>query len=195
MKLSGSQTAENLLKSFAGESQARNRYEYYAKQARKEGFRQIEAYLLETAANEFQHAKEFYKFLVAGMNGETVTIREAAYPVALFEKTADNLKAAAEGEHEEWSLLYPRFAQTAEDEGFIDVARAFKLVARVEEHHEHRFLALMNNVLSGSVFKKEQPVKWICDVCGHTVDNKSAPVECPLCHHPLAHFKMMAIDY
>jgi len=194
-KLSGSQTAENLLKSFAGESQARNRYEYYAKVARKEGFVQIQDYLLETAANEFQHAKEFYKFLVSGMNGEAIILHDAGYPVALYETTADNLKAAAEGEHEEWSLLYPQFARIAEEEGFLDIARTYKLVARVEEHHEKRFLVLMENVLSGSVFNKERSVKWICSVCGHTVDNKSAPSECPLCRHPQAHFKMMQIDY
>lgn len=195
MKLSGSQTAENLLKSFAGESQARNRYEYYAKVAGKEGYRQIQEYLVETAANEYQHAREFYKKLVAGMNGEAITIRNADYPVALFDNTADNLKAAAEGEHEEWSLLYPQFAQTAEEEGFADIAKLFKLVSRVEEHHERRFLSLRDNVLKGSVFRREQPVKWICMVCGHVVENKSAPSECPLCSHPQGHFKMLVSDY
>lgn len=195
MKLQGSKTAENLLKSFAGESQAKNRYEYYAKVALKEGFRQIQEYLLETAANEFQHAKEFYKHLVAGMNGEMLTIHEAAYPVALFEKTTDNLKAAAEGEHEEWTLLYPQFAKTAEEEGFVEIARTFKLVMRVEENHELRFLTLRDNIVNGTVFKREQPVKWICSVCGHTMESKSAPAECPLCHHPQAHFKMLALDY
>jgi len=195
LKLKGSRTAENLLKSFAGESQARNRYEYYAKVAYKEGYRQIQEYLLETAANEFQHAKEFYKHLIAGMNGEMLSIREAGYPVALFEKTSDNLKAAADGEHEEWTLLYPEFAKVAEEEGFAEIARTFKLVSRVEENHERRFLALRENVLNGSVFKREQPAKWICSVCGHTVESKSAPAECPLCRHPQAHFKLLAIDY
>lgn len=194
-ELKGSQTAENLLKSFAGESQARNRYEYYAKVAYKEGYRQIQEYLLETAANEFQHAKEFYKHLVAGTNGEMVTIRDAAYPAALYEKTADNLAAAAEGEHEEWSLLYPRFAKVAEEEGFPQIARTFKLVSRVEENHERRFLALRDNILNGSVFRREPPVKWICSVCGHSLEGKTAPNECPLCKHAQAHFKILAIDY
>jgi rubrerythrin len=195
MNLKGSKTAENLLKSFAGESQARNRYEYYAKIAGKEGFRLIQGYLLETAANEFQHAKEFYKHLVRSMNGDMITIHEATYPVALFDTTADNLKAAAEGEREEWAELYPDFAKTAEAEGFVEIARTFKMVARVEEHHEKRFSALRESILSGSVFKKDMPVKWICDVCGHVMESKSAPVECPLCHHDQSHFKMFVLDY
>lgn len=193
--LKGTKTAENLLKSFAGESQARNRYEYYAKVAGKEGYRQIQDYLLETASNEFQHAKEFYKYLSKAMNNEAITIEGAVYPVALFETTADNLKAAADGEHEEWSILYPDFAKTAEEEGFVEIARTFKLVSKVEEHHEKRFVALRNNILSGSVYKKNENVKWICSVCGHLVENKNAPAECPLCHHPQAHFKVSIIDY
>ena len=181
-----SQTAQNLLKAFAGESQARNRYSYYAKTARKEGLNAVEGIFLETAENERQHAKLFYRHLLPECSGMMLDI-QASYPVALFDATTDNLKAAADGEHEEWSLLYPDFARVAQEEGFEAVARTFRLIAAVEKHHENRYLQLLDLVRQG-YFKRGEKVLWKCDVCGHVIENFAAPQICPVCDHPQAHF-------
>ena len=192
-KLKGSRTAENLLKAFAGESQARMRYTFYAKTAGKEGYKQIEEIFLETAENERMHAKLFYKHLVAAMNGEPVEI-QAAYPVAL-DKTERNLEFAANGENEEWSALYPEFARVAEEEGFPEVARTFKGVALVEKRHETRYRKLLENVKSCAVFKKPRKVAWKCRVCGLIVESDQAPEKCPVCDHPQENFEVWVENY
>jgi rubrerythrin len=192
-KLKGSCTAESLLKAFAGESQARMRYTFYAKTAGKEGFRQIEELFLETAENERMHAKLFYKHLVAAMNGEPLEIH-AAYPVAL-DTTVKNLEYAAGGEHEEWSSLYPEFARVADEEGFPEVARTFRAVATVEKRHETRYRKLLDNVKNGTMFKKKQKVAWKCRVCGAIIESDQAPDKCPVCDHPREHFEIWVENY
>ena len=192
-KLKGSRTAENLLKAFAGESQARMRYTFYAKTAGKEGFKQIEEIFLETAENERMHAKLFYKHLVAEMNGEPVAM-QASYPVAL-DTTVRNLEFAAGGENEEWASLYPEFARVAEEEGFPKVALTFKGVALVEKRHETRYRKLLENVKNGTVFKKKQKVAWKCRVCGMIVESEQAPDKCPVCDHPQEHFEVWTENY
>jgi rubrerythrin len=192
-KLKGSRTAENLLKAFAGESQARMRYTFYAKTAGKEGFRQIEEIFLETAENERMHAKLFYKHLVKAMNGETQTI-QAAYPVAL-DTTVKNLEYAANGEKEEWTDLYPAFAKIADEEGFPEVARTFRSIAAVEKRHETRYRKLLENVTCGTVFKKKQKTAWKCRVCGLIVEADQAPDKCPVCDHPQEHFEVWCENY
>ena len=194
--LRGTKTCENLMKAFAGESQARNRYTYYAGVARKEGYRQIEAIFLETAENEKVHAKVFYKHLVEGLKGELPTGVEihAEYPVAQGDTLA-NLKAAAAGENEEWTGLYKAFAETAAAEGFPEVARSFKSIAMVEQRHEARYLKLAANVEKGEVFRKEGKAMWKCANCGYIHEGSGAPKNCPACDHPQEHFEVFVENY
>lgn len=191
--LKGTKTAENLMKSFAGESQARMRYDYYASQAKKEGYVQISNIFTETANNEKEHAKRFFKFLNAELCGEGVEIH-AEYPVALGD-TKLNLKAAAEGENEEHTILYPAFAHVAEEEGFKDIAFVFREIAEVEERHEIRFKKLLQNIENDQVFKKEEVVEWKCNNCGYVHTGKSAPNKCPACDHPIDHFEVFKETY
>ena len=191
--LRGSKTAKNLLKAFAGESQARNRYTFYAKTASGEGFRQIEEIFLETAENERMHAKLFYQHLVAELDGEMVEIA-ASYPVA-FADTQKNLGYAAGGEHEEWSTLYPEFARIAEEEGFPEIARTFKQVAMVEKRHEQRYRKLLKNVKESRVFKKGEKVCWKCRKCGHIIESAQAPGKCPVCDHAQEYFEVFVENY
>lgn len=192
-ELKGSKTAGNLLKAFAGESQARNRYTFYAKTAGKEGFRQIEEIFLETAENERMHAKLFYQHLVAELNGEPVEI-SASYPVA-FADTRKNLGYAAAGEHEEWSQLYPEFARIAEEEGFPEIAKTFKLVTLVEKRHEQRYRKLLKNVEEDRVFRKDGKVFWKCRKCGHIIESPQAPALCPVCDHRQEYFEVFLENY
>ncbi|MCX7841621.1 MAG: rubrerythrin family protein [Clostridia bacterium] len=194
--LKGTKTLENLMKAFAGESQARNRYTYYASVANKEGYRQIEAIFIETAENEKEHAKRFYKLLMAGLDGELPAAVEinAAYPVAQG-TTLDNLKAAASGENEEWTELYPKFAEVASQEGFPEAAAAFRLIASIEAHHEARYNKLAQNIINGTVFKKAEKVAWKCRNCGYVHEGEEAPDVCPACQHPKAHFEVAAENY
>ncbi len=194
MEFKGSKTAENLMKSFAGESQARMRYNYYASVARKEGFRQIEEIFNETADNEKEHAKLFMKQLIKnGMNENVIEIN-AGYPVA-YSDTMKNLEYAANGEQEEWTDLYPAFAKIAKEEGFKEVARTFELVALVEKRHETRYRKLLNNVKNHKIFKKDRKVFWKCRNCGHIVESIEAPEVCPVCDHPQAHFEVWVENY
>ncbi len=191
--LEGTRTAENLMKAFAGESQARSRYVYYASVAGKEGYVQIQNVFSETAENEKEHAKRFFKFLDGSLRGETVEIT-AEYPVGLS-STADNLLYAAEGENEEWSDLYPDFADTADAEGFPEIARVFREVARVEARHERRFRKLLENIENDRVFARESAVEWKCNNCGYVAEGKEAPEICPACAHPQGHFELFAEPY
>ena len=188
--LAGSKTEQNLLKAFAGESQARMRYDYFAKQAKKEGLEQIAAIFEETAYNEKQHAKQFFKFL----EGRMVEIT-ATYPAGEIGTTLDNLKASAEGENEEWTELYPEFAKIAEEEGFKDVAKTFKMIAKVEAAHEARYRTLYNNLEEGKVFKRGEKVVWKCRVCGFIHEGTVAPKKCPACDHDQAYFEIQATNY
>ncbi len=188
--LKGSKTEQNLLKSFAGESQARMRYEFFAKQARKEGLEQIAAIFEETAWNERSHAKQFFKFLEGGMVEIT-----ASYPAGKIGSTLENLKAAADGENEEWTELYPEFAKIAEAEGFKEIANKFKLIAKVEKAHEDRYRKLYETLESGRVFERSDKIVWKCRVCGHLHESKKAPKECPVCGHPQAYFEIQEINY
>jgi rubrerythrin len=188
--IKGSQTEKNLLKAFAGESMARNRYDFYSKQAKKEGLEQIAAIFLETADNERSHAKQFFRFLEGGMVEIT-----AAYPAGVIGNTLENLKAAAEGENEEWTHLYPEFARIAEEEGFKAVAAAFKIIAKVEKAHEERYLKLYSNLESGKVFEREGKVIWKCRVCGYLHEGKKPPKNCPACEHSQAYFELKEENY
>lgn len=194
--LKGTKTAENLLKAFAGESQARNRYTFYASVADKEGYKQIRNIFTETADNEKEHAKRFYKLLLEGLAGELPAMIEinAGYPVAQG-TTIDNLLAAAGGENEEWTELYPAFAKVAEEEGFPEVAAAFKMIAGVEKHHEARYNKLAENIRNGKVFMKDQPLLWKCGNCGHIHEGPEAPDKCPACLHPQAYFEVFVETY
>lgn len=190
----GSKTAENLMKAFAGESQARNRYTYYASVAKKEGFRQISNIFQETADNEKEHAKLFFTHLLNhGLNENPVEIH-AAYPVAMGD-TLHNLKYAAMGEKEEWSDLYPAFASVAEQEGFADVARTFKQVSMVEKRHEERYNKLYNALDQHKVFVKDGKVFWKCLECGYIVEASKAPERCPVCNHPQGDFEIWMENY
>jgi rubrerythrin len=190
MELKGSKTEKNLLAAFAGESQARNRYTYFASAARKEGYEQISALFLETAENEKEHAKLFFSLLKGG-DVEIV----AAYPAGTIGNTADNLKAAAAGENLEWTKLYQDFADVAKKEGFAEVYETFTNVAKVEKFHEARYLNLLKNVNEGKVFKKDSSVKWHCRNCGYVFEGKDVPDKCPVCKHPRAHFEVLAENY
>ena len=182
--LKGTQTEKNLLLSFAGESQARMRYTYFASVAKKEGYEQISAIFTETADQEKEHAKRFFEFLEGG-NVEIT----ASFPAGIIGTTAQNLKAAAEGEHEEWSDMYPAFAETAAKEGFTEIANVFRNVARAEAEHEARYRALLARVENGTVFERETEIEWQCRNCGFVLKAKKAPLKCPACNHPQAYFE------
>lgn len=188
--LKGTQTEKNLLAAFAGESQARNRYSYFASAAKKAGYEQIAAIFLETAENEKEHAKVFFKHLQGGM----VEII-AEYPAGVIGNVAENLKAAAEGEKAEWGNLYPTFASTAEKEGFPEIALSFKNIAKVEAAHEARYRALLKNVEEKKVFKKEKIVKWKCRNCGLVYEGTEAPLKCPACQHPQGYYELFTENY
>lgn len=194
--LKGTKTAENLMKAFAGESQARNRYTYYASVADKEGFKQIKNIFIETADNEKEHAKRFYKFLLEGLKEELPATIEiaASFPVAQG-STLDNLKAAAGGENEEWTDLYPAFADIADEEGFPEIAAAFRMIASAEKRHETRYNKLAANIENGTVFKKDQKVLWKCGNCGYVHEGAEAPDKCPACIHPQAYFELFVETY
>lgn len=188
--LAGTKTEQNLLKAFAGESQARMRYDYFSSQAKKEGLEQIAALFAETALNEKEHAKRFFKFLEGGMVEIT-----AKYPAGVIGTTLENLKAAADGENEEWTELYPEFAKIAEEEGFKEVASAFTLIARVEKAHEKRYRTLYSNLEEGKVFKRDGKVVWKCRNCGFIHEGSVAPKICPACQHPQAFFEISEENY
>jgi rubrerythrin len=190
MDFSGSQTEKNLLAAFAGESQARNRYTFFASVARKEGFEQIGAIFEETAGNEKEHAELFFKHLKGGMVEIT-----ASYPAGVIATSATNLKSAADGEKLEWGTLYPNFAEVAKKEGFTDVARTFTMVAQVESYHERRFNKLLENVQTGKVFAKDTKIKWKCRNCGMVIEGPNAPDKCPTCAHPKAYFEVWMENY
>jgi rubrerythrin len=186
----GTETEKNLLKAFAGESQARNRYTYFASVARDEGFEQISAIFLETADNEKEHAKIFFKYLEGG----DVEI-QASYPAGKIGTTEENLLVAAEGEKLEWETLYPSFEKVAREEGFEEVADSFKEIAEVEEKHERRYRKLLENVRNRKVFKKDTVVKWKCRNCGYVYEGKEAPAECPSCKHPQSFYELFVENY
>ncbi len=188
--IKGTRTEQNLLKAFAGESQARNRYTYAASVARKAGYVQISNIFLETADNEKEHAKRFFKFLEGGPAEITAT-----YPAGIIGDTGQNLKMAAEGENEEWTALYPEFARVAREEGFPEVATAFEMIAKVEKTHEERYRKLLEKVESDGVFRRDKPTKWKCNNCGYVHEGPQAPEMCPACLHPRAHFEEKAENY
>jgi len=190
MELRGSQTEKNLLKSFAGESQARNRYTFFASAAKKEGYEQISAIFRETADNEKEHAELFFKLLEGGMTEIT-----ASYPAGVIGTTAENLKEAADGEKLEWGTLYPDFADVAEKEGFPEIANTFRMVAKVEKQHERRYRKLLANVEQGKVFKKDKVIKWKCRNCGHVYEGSEAPERCPVCDHARSYFEVWCENY
>ena len=188
--IKGTRTEQNLLKAFAGESQAKNRYEFFAKQAKKEGFEQIAELFLKTALQEQSHAKRFFSFLEGGMVEIT-----ACYPAGKIGTTLENLKASAEGENEEWTKLYPEFAEIAKEEGFAEVASLFRLIAKVEAEHEKRYRKLQKNVEEGTVFVKPGKVQWECRHCGYVHEGVKAPDKCPACLHPQSHFEVKGENY
>lgn len=188
--LKGTMTEQNLLKSFAGESQARNRYEFFESVARKEGYEQIANIFQETALQEKSHAKRFFKFLEGGMIEIT-----ASYPAGKIGTTKENLKAAAEGEHEEWSELYPHFAEVAKAEGFPEIATAYKMIAKVEAEHERRYLKLLQNVSEDKVFIKDGKVWWKCIKCGYIYESAKAYETCPACLHPKSFMQLLEQNY
>jgi len=190
MDFKGSQTEKNLLAAFAGESQARNRYTFFASIAKKEGFEQIGGIFEETASNEKEHAELFFKHLKGGMAEIT-----ASYPAGVMGSTVDNLKAAAAGEKFEWGTLYPNFGDIAQQEGFPEVASTFRMVAKVEAYHERRYNKLVESVEQDKVFKKDQPVKWKCRNCGLVIEGTQAPEKCPTCAHPKAYFEVWVENY
>ncbi len=186
----GTKTEKNLLTAFSGESQARNRYTYFASKARDEGYMQIAAIFLETADNEKEHAKRFFKFLEGGEVEIT-----AAFPAGVIGTTLENLKAAAAGENYEHTVMYPDFAKEAEDEGFKEIALVFRNIGKVEVAHEKRYLKLAENVEKGRVFKKDEPVRWKCINCGYIHEGPEAPQVCPACAHPQAYFELKTEAY
>jgi len=188
--IKGTKTESNLLKSFAGESQARNRYTYFASAARKEGLEQIANIFTETAENEKEHAKVFFKYLEGGDLEITAT-----YPAGAIKNTKANLQEAAAGENMEWTTLYQDFANTAKEEGFLDVARSFEQIAKVEKFHEARYRKLISNIANQEVFKKKMSVKWHCINCGYVIEADSAPQACPACNHPQAFYEVLAENY
>jgi rubrerythrin len=190
MELRGSQTEKNLLTAFAGESQARNRYTYFAGQARKDGFVQISAIFEETANQEKEHAKRLFKFLEGG----EVEIA-AAFPAGVIGSTSDNLQASAAGEDYETTTMYPEFAQIADEEGFKEIAAVFRNIAAAEARHRDRYLALEKNIADGAVFKRAETVRWVCRNCGYVHEGTEAPKLCPACAHPQAHFELDALNY
>jgi len=190
MELKGSNTEKNLLAAFAGESQARTRYSFFASAAKKEGYEQISEIFTETSDNEKEHAKLFFKLLKGGIVEIT-----AAYPAGIIGTTADNLKVSADGEKMEWGTLYPGFGSVAEKEGFPEVARTFREIAKVESYHERRYRKLLDNLTRGEVFKKDVPEHWKCRNCGYVHEGKEAPLKCPACDHPRAYFELYSENY
>lgn len=188
--LKGTKTEKNLLAAFAGESQARNRYTFFASKAKKEGYEQISAIFQETTDNEKEHAERFFKFLEGGK----VEIK-AAYPAGVIGNTAENLEAAAAGEREEWGMLYPDSAKKAEEEGFGEIARVFREIAEVEQYHEKRYLKLLDNIKQGKVFKRDTLVKWKCRNCGYVYEGTQAPEICPACAHPRSYYELWCENY
>lgn len=188
--LKGTKTEQNLLKAFAGESQARNRYTYFASAARKEGFEHIANLFTETAENEKEHAKLFFKYLEGG----DVEIT-ASYPAGRIGTTKENLEASAAGENMEWTTIYADFAKTARDEGYPEVATTFEQIAKVEKFHESRYRKLIGNVTDGEVYKKKNPVKWHCLNCGYVSEGTEAPKQCPACKHPQAFHEILSENY
>jgi rubrerythrin len=188
--LKGTRTEKNLLAAFAGESQARNRYTYFAGKAREEGYMQIANIFEETALNEKEHAKIFFQYLEGG-DVEIV----AAYPAGMIRDTKTNLEAAAAGEKMEWTAIYSDFAKIARDEGFPEVANSFEQIAKVEKFHEARYRKLISNVAGGQVFKKKSPVKWHCTNCGYVYEGDEAPKVCPACKHPQSYYEILAENY
>ncbi|MFI3301647.1 MAG: rubrerythrin [Rikenellaceae bacterium] len=188
--MKGTQTEKNLLKSFAGESQARNRYTYYASVAKKEGYEQIAAIFTETAEQEKEHAKRFFKYLEGGMVEITAT-----FPAGVISTTAENLRAAADGENEEWTELYPEFAEVAEAEGFTEIAAVFRAIAKVEAMHEDRYRKLLERVEAESVFSREEETEWQCRNCGYVHTGTEAPGMCPACAHRQAYFEEKKSNY
>jgi rubrerythrin len=190
MKLIGSDTERNILTAFAGESQARNRYNYFASKARKDGFVQISRAFTETAEQEKEHAKRLFKLLEGGEVEVT-----AAFPAGVIGSTAENLKASAAGEHHEWQEMYPGFADTARGEGFKEIATVFEAIAVAEKQHEMRYLGFLANIKSGKVFKKDAPVVWRCINCGYIHEAPEAPENCPACAHPQAYFELLGENW
>lgn len=188
--LKGTKTEQNLLKAFAGESQARNRYTYFASAARKEGFEQIANIFAETAENEKEHAKVFFKHLEGGEVEIT-----ASYPAGSIKDTKSNLEAAAAGEKLEWTTLYADFGKIAGDEGFPEVARSFEQISKVEKFHESRYRKLIENIAKSEVFKKKSSVKWHCINCGYVTEGTEPPKECPACKHPQAFYEVLAENF
>lgn len=194
MTLKGTKTAENLMKSFAGETQARTRYTYYSSIAKKEGYVQIANIFMETAEQEKEHAKRFYKFLKEDFKDESIEIN-SSYPVSFHQETAKNLKAAADGEHEEWEVDYPNFAKIAKEEGFPEISVAFEKIGEVEKRHERRYRKLLENIENNTVFKKDEVVLWKCNNCGYIHEGKEAPKSCPACIHPQGYFEVFIENY
>lgn len=188
--IKGTKTEKNLLASFAGESQARNRYTFFASAAKKEGYEQISSFFLETAENEKEHAKVFFKYLEGGDLEIT-----AAYPAGIIGDTKANLEAAAAGENMEWTVLYADAAKVAREEGFPEVARSFEQIAKVEKFHESRYRKLAENIAKGEVFKKKKSVTWHCINCGYIFEGEEAPNECPACRHPQSFYEVLAENY
>ena len=186
----GTLTEKNLLKAFAGESQARNRYTFFASVAKKEGYEQISGVFTETAEQEKEHAKRFFKYLEGGDVEITAT-----YPAGRIGTTIENLKAAAMGENEEWDVLYPEFAKVAEEEGFPEIARTFLNIAKVEAEHERRYLKLLSRITDGNFFVRDGEIWWQCRNCGFISKGSEAPIECPSCNHPQAYFEPMKDNY
>ncbi|RLE13105.1 rubrerythrin family protein [Candidatus Aerophobetes bacterium] len=188
--LKGTKTEKNLLTAFIGESQARNRYSFFASQAKKEGYEQIASIFLETADNEKEHAKRLFKFLEGG----NVEI-SASFPAGIIGDTKQNLKEAAAGENYEHTKMYPQFANTAEEEGFLEIAQVLRAIAVAERGHEKRYLALLENIEKDRVFKREKPVRWKCRNCGYIHEGIEAPEKCPACAHPRAYFELLGENY
>ena len=188
--IKGTKTEKNLLKAFAGESQARNRYTYFASAAKKESYEQIANIFLETAENEKEHAKVFFKYLEGG----DVEIT-ASYPAGIIKETKANLEEAAAGENMEWTLLYSDFAQVAKSEGFPEVMRSFEQIAQVERFHESRYRKLISNIVNREVFKKNSSVKWHCINCGYVIEGSQAPNECPACKHPQSYYEVLSENF
>jgi len=188
--IKGSQTEKNLMQSFAGESQARMRYTYFASAAKKEGYEQIAAIFTETADQEKEHAKRMFKYLEGGM----VEVN-ASFPAGVIGQTVDNLKAAAAGEYEEWSELYPSFAKTADKEGYPEIAQMYRAISIAEKEHESRYKAFVKNIEADEVFEKTSETTWICRNCGYVHTGKEAPNECPACRHPKAYFEVKKDNY
>ncbi|MDY7010983.1 MAG: rubrerythrin family protein [Planctomycetota bacterium] len=190
MDMKGSRTQKNLMSAFAGESQARNRYTYFASQAKKEGYVQISDIFEETAGQEREHAKRLFKFMIGGEAEITMS-----FPFGVIGGTAENLKAAAAGENHEWTKMYPEFAKIAREEGFGEIADAMEAIAVAEKQHEKRYLSLANNIADGKVFKKDKPIVWRCRNCGYLHEGAEAPEECPACAHPQAHFEILGENW